>query len=186
MSLTGEERRGHKLKIPQPLSLYPAPIKKKRINRNEKNTHLRVFQEYVEYDWVREHAVLGRIVNKEWNSGFGLVTKWVSENYSGIVKRKASCSFIALTHSELQIFRSKAKLKFSSFLILIWILRGLEPNRYVQRYKQHHGKILLGSSHLNGHTLEFYPQTDRKSSQELPPTQCPGLDINGCPLAGSN
>ena len=50
VSLTGEERRGHKLKIPQPLSLYPAPIKKKRINRNEKNTHLRVFQEYVEYD----------------------------------------------------------------------------------------------------------------------------------------
>ena len=143
VSLTGEERGGHKLKIPQPLSLYPAPIKKKRINRNEKNTHLRVFQEYVEYDWVRAHAVLGRTVNKEWDSGFGLVTKWVSENYSGIVKRKASCSFIALTHSELQIFRSKAKLKFSSFLILIWILRGLEPNRYVQRYKQHHGKVLL-------------------------------------------
>ena len=102
-----------------------------------------------------------RTVNKEWDSGFGLVTGWVSENNSGIVKRKASCSFIALAHSELQIFRSKAKLKFWSLLILIWILRGLEPNRYVQRYKQHHGKILLGTSHLNGHTLEFYPQTQK-------------------------
>ena len=28
--LTGEERGGHELKIPQPLSLHPAPIKKNK------------------------------------------------------------------------------------------------------------------------------------------------------------
>ena len=30
VSLTGEERGGHELKIPQPLSLHPAPIKKNK------------------------------------------------------------------------------------------------------------------------------------------------------------
>ena len=35
----------------------------------------------------------------------------------------------------------------------------LENNQLVQHHKQHHGKVLLSSFHLNGHTLGFHPNS---------------------------
>ena len=37
-------------------------------------------------------------------------------------------------------------------------------NHLVQHNKQHHGKVLLSSFHLNGHTLGFHPQTQKLES----------------------
>ena len=42
-----------------------------------------------------------------------------------------------------------------------------EPMAPVQQNKQHHRKVLLNSFQVNGHTLEFHPQTQRL---ELPCT----------------
>jgi len=61
------------------------------------------------------------------------------------------------------------------YLVTLWdfIHRLKNYPRLVQRNKQHHGRVLLTTFHLNGHSLGFPPQTEmldpRYRTQDLPP-----------------
>ena len=97
--LTGEETGGHEMIILQPPALptppppTPPPSKK---NRNEKNTHLCVFQEDVEYVWVRAHVVLARTVSKDEIQASGL---WRGECLKTIQALWSARHPAALLHS---------------------------------------------------------------------------------------
>ena len=45
--------------------------------------------------------------------------------------------------------------------ILDRIHRLKSQNHLLQHNKQYHRKVLLSSFHLNGHTVGFYPQTQK-------------------------
>ena len=41
------------------------------------------------------------------------------------------------------------------------VVAALQDFIHVQHNKEHHGKVLLSSFHLNGHTIGFHPQTQK-------------------------
>ena len=81
------------------------------------------------------------------------------------------CSIITQYHRK----ERKALLSSFHYLVTLWnfIHRLKSYPRLVQRNKQHHGRVLLTTFHLNGHSLGFPPQTEmldpRYRTQDLPP-----------------
>ena len=88
--LTGKERGGHEMKKfpnPSPLTFPPPPPSKKQERAPPCLSGVR---------WIRAHVVVGRTASKEWDSGFGLVTRRVSdclmERFSYDLKKMVSVS----------------------------------------------------------------------------------------------
>ena len=83
---------------PTPRSAHPPPPTPppSKKNRNEKNTHLCVFQEDVEYVWVRAHVVLARTVSKDEIQASGL---WRGECLKTIQALWSARHPAALLHS---------------------------------------------------------------------------------------